>query len=187
MKKKLSDIPGYENCTNYTLYSDGRVYSSYKEDFLKLPKDSKGYEYLDIRRSKSKLKCPKIHQLIMLAFSDSDIKDQINHIDGDKTNNDISNLEYVTNRENREHAIRTGLKNEIYYGIAQYDLNGNFLNVYATASEALKHIGVTGEPSGNIGRAIRGHRKTAYGYIWKQCEGSTTIKSVSGKHRRLSE
>ena len=111
----------------------------------------------------------------MLAFSNQDPKEQINHIDGNKTNNHISNLEWVTNRENREHAIENGLKDEIGYGIAQYDLDGNLLNIFETANEACKYLNKPGH-AGNIGRAIKGNRKTCYGFIWKQYEGSTTIE-----------
>lgn len=176
MIKELSEIKGFESCANYVLYSDGRVYSRYKEDFLEPLPDSKGYQCIDIRSTNSILRYPKIHRLMMLAFSKESPKEQINHIDGNKKNNNIENLEYASNRENREHAIKTGLKDEIGYGIAQYDLDMNLLDVYDTASEAIDVLGIHNGNPGNIGRAIRGSRKTAYGYIWKQYEGSTTIE-----------
>ena len=175
MNKKMSEIKGFENCGNYTIFDDGRIYSERKKSFLQPLYDTKGYQYIDIRYRKALLKCPKIHQLVMLAFSNQDPKEQINHIDGNKTNNHISNLEWVTNRENREHAIENGLKDEIGYGIAQYDLDGNLLNIFETANEACKYLNKPENP-GNIGRAIKGNRKTCYGFIWKQYEGSTTIE-----------
>lgn len=181
MTKKLSSIPGFETCTNYTIYSDGRIFSEKKGDFIQASEDSKGYLYLDIRYRKAILKCPKVHKLVMLAFSKKSPKEHINHIDGNKKNNNITNLEYVTNRENREHAINLGLKNEIRYGIAQYSLNGCYLNTFDTAKDALEYLGLSSTSSGNIGRVITGKRKTAYGYIWKQCEGSTTIESTPQK------
>ncbi|WP_410315448.1 NUMOD1 domain-containing DNA-binding protein [Klebsiella pneumoniae] len=52
--------------------------------------------------------------------------------------------------------------------MAQYDLEGNLLNVFYTAQEALEFLGISNKRSGNIGRCIKGERKTAYGYIWKQ-------------------
>ena len=42
------------------------------------------------------------------------------------------------------------------------------MNVFETATEALSFIGKESGNPGNIGRAIRGIRETAYGYIWKQ-------------------
>lgn len=174
MKKRLSEIEGFENCKEYIIYSDGRIYSERKHDFLKPCKDSKGYLYIDLRSKNARYKCPKVHRLVMLAFISGEPDKQINHIDGNKENNNISNLEYVTNEENRIHAINTGLKNEVNYWIEQYDLDGNKLNTFKTCKDALEYLGID-TCSGNLGRAVRGNRKTAYGFIWKSCESSTTI------------
>lgn len=198
MIKMLSEIDGFENFEGYKVDSYGNVYSfikhirdektgqyigidikaSYKRK-LKGSIDSKGYRYVDIRDKYGKRKCPKVHRLVAFAFLlNPDNKPQVNHIDGNKLNNKVDNLEYVTNKENRKHAIETGLKKEISYNIAQYDLNGNILNVFPTARAALEYLGKPAN-SGNIGRAINGKRKTAYGYVWKQYEGSTTISKES--------
>lgn len=166
--KKLSEIKGFENCKNYIIYEDGSIYSKRLKRFMKLPKDSSGYLCLDIRRTNSICKYPKVHRLVMLAFSKEKPKEQVNHIDGNKENNHISNLEWVSNEDNRRHAVETGLMDSINYGIAQYDLEGNLLNVFHTAKEAIQKLGIKNGESGNIGRCIRGNRKTAYGYIWKQ-------------------
>lgn len=165
--KLLCDIEGFENCIGYKIYEDGEIYSTYKKDFMRGNTDSNGYKYIDLRSCNPIIKNPKIHRLIMLAFNSNKPKEQINHIDGDKNNNHINNLEWSTNRDNRIHAIKNGLKDEINYGIAQYDLDDNLLNIFDTASEALEMLEIDGSP-GNIGRVIRGSRKSAYGYVWKQ-------------------
>lgn len=52
----------------------------------------------------------KIHRLVAIVFIDNqDNKPQVNHIDGDKLNNHVSNLEWVTHAENMRHAGDTGL------------------------------------------------------------------------------
>ena len=52
-----------------------------------------------------------IHRILGLAFiPNPDSKPQINHIDGNKTNNDLTNLEWCTNSENQLHAWSTGLR-----------------------------------------------------------------------------
>ncbi|MDA3845496.1 MAG: HNH endonuclease [Vallitaleaceae bacterium] len=176
MRRILSDIEGFENCEDYVIGSDGSVFSFKTMKYLEQSTDSKGYKYIDLRGcNNARIKNPKVHRLVMLCFGEDDKKPQINHLDGNKLNNNVSNLEWCTNRENREHAIKNGLKDEVKYGIAQYDLGMNLINVFDTCSEAMGSIGKNPKRSGQIGRVVRGKRKTAYGYIWKQYEGSTTI------------
>jgi len=55
-----------------------------------------------------------VHRLVGYAFIDNLLdKEQINHKDGDKTNNNASNLEWCTNKENSDHAFNTGLKDRM--------------------------------------------------------------------------
>ena len=166
-------------CNNYVIYEDGSIYSKRKNDFLQPLIDSKGYQYIDIRHTNSVIKLPKVHRLVMLAFVGHQEGMQINHKDGNKFNNQLSNLEYVTQEENRIHALNNGLKDEVPYYIDQCDLQGNKLNTFRTCTEALAFLGIKNGNPGNIGRAIRGNRKTAYGYIWRVSEGSKTIEMVA--------
>jgi len=75
----------------------------------------KGYKRINIRS-----KVYQIHRLIAITFIENpDNKPQVNHIDGNKLNNNVYNLEWVTNQENRDHAIK--------------------LNLHANRSNGLKH------------------------------------------------
>jgi hypothetical protein len=52
-----------------------------------------------------------VHREVALAFLHKDThKNEVNHKDGDKSNNNMTNLEWVTTSENQKHAISTGLK-----------------------------------------------------------------------------
>lgn len=171
--KSIKEINGFENCKNdYLIYEDGSIYSKKSKRFLKCPIDSKGYKYLDLRNSKCKYRCPKVHRLIALAFiPNPNNLPQINHIDGNKQNNNVNNLEWCTNLYNTKEAIRLGLKPiyEYHGKLYQYDLNDNLLNIFNTPSEAAKHISDKATGS-DINRCIHGKRRTAYGYIWKSEE-----------------
>lgn len=167
MYKRLSEVQGFENCKKYIIYDNGRLYSEITKHFLKPLKDSKGYYYYDLRGKHAKYSCPKVHRLVMLAFSNYQNNKQINHIDGNKSNNHIDNLEWCTNDQNRNHALRSGLKSEIDFGIGQYDLHDNLLYVWHTAADAMSWLRLPRRQSGGIGRAIK-NNSIFKGYRWKQ-------------------
>lgn len=88
----------------YYISNNGDFYSTFTKKLIKPQKDKKGYLYVEIGRKKYKL-----HRLVAEYFiPNPDNKPQVNHIDCDKTNNNVSNLEWVTNRENYEWALKKG-------------------------------------------------------------------------------
>lgn len=95
----------------YYVSSWGRVKSLKfgKERILKPSLIGNGYRAVLIHLDK-KVKCHTIHKLVALAFiPNPDNKPQVNHKDGDKLNNHMSNLEWLTAKENTNHAWSTGL------------------------------------------------------------------------------
>lgn len=107
------DIAGYEGLYQVSEY--GNVKSLYyqgkkREKILKPTEDDKGYLFVNLWKNR-KSKSMKIHRLVAQVFiSNFENKPQVNHIDGCKTNNCISNLEWCTKSENEKHAYKTGLK-----------------------------------------------------------------------------
>jgi DNA-binding CsgD family transcriptional regulator len=79
---------------------------------LKPQLNHKGYHRVRMCESKGVNKAKYIHRVVYETFfNDKWNPDlQINHIDGNKLNNHISNLEMVTNQENQDHAVKSGLK-----------------------------------------------------------------------------
>jgi|26BtaG_2_1085354.scaffolds.fasta_scaffold03894_4 hypothetical protein len=90
----------------YCVTSDGKVFSILSNRFLTLHLKSDGYVTVGLKR-----KTFYVHRLVILAYSPVDDYEslQVNHKDGDKSNNRWSNLEWSTPQENSLHAVRTGL------------------------------------------------------------------------------
>ena len=102
-----------------------------------------------------------VHRLVADAFIDNILnKKEVNHIDGNKQNNKQSNLEWVTAKENRLHAIKTGL----HYMIKVRCLETG--EIYNSCVDAGKSINIK---SGNehIKECCLGIRNTCGGYHWE--------------------
>lgn len=105
VKQKIID--GYNG--KYLIFSDGRVFTKYHkngyERFLKPIKTKDGYLSVNLYMG-GKTHLKRIHRLVAEAFIPNlGEKPYVNHIDGNKVNNDIKNLEWCTQKENVQHAI----------------------------------------------------------------------------------
>lgn len=110
-------VKGYEDL--YEVSSEGRVKSlariktsyggrcfSTKEKILKSFPDKKGYLMVKLYKDKTK-STKKVHRLVAEAFLEEvPGKDQVNHLDGDKKNNNIRNLEWADNSDNQIHSFK---------------------------------------------------------------------------------
>ena len=116
------DIKGYEGL--YQVSNDGKVKSltrvvksrwgtdkPLKEKMVKEIVDSLGYSRLSLSKD-GKVRTHKIHRLVAEAFLIGE--GHINHIDGNKQNNSVENLEFCTSKENNNHALETGLRPNKY-------------------------------------------------------------------------
>lgn len=85
-----------------------------------------------------------VHRLVMKAFKPcSDMDElQINHIDGNKLNNNIENLEWSSALENMRHSYINHLQKNEMLPCYQYDLEGNFIAEYANSREAALKLNV---------------------------------------------
>lgn len=177
MKEIYKDIPGYEG--KYRISNLGNVLSlnyqnTRKPRVLAPIKHRLGYLIVHLGQSKIKM----VHCLVATAFiPNPENKQFVNHIDGDKTNNNISNLEWVTSKENMEHAIRTGLRNPHennhpkgvnvpnHKPVLQYTTDGKLVKRWECISDAARAVGC--KPASIINN-IAGYSKTLHGFIWKR-------------------
>lgn len=117
------DIQGFE--TRYQISDEGRVKSLSRrvpngkgfinkvERILKSRLSFKGYPCIDLNTHEGVKKNIVIHRLVAQAFiPNPENKPQVNHIDGNKQNNAVENLEWVTNSENMKHATINGLRHK---------------------------------------------------------------------------
>lgn len=104
----------------------------------------------------------KVHCLVAEAFLGK--KDLlVNHKDGNKSNNRVDNLEYVTYSQNAQHAHNIGIHpGNKCKEVIQCDLNGNEITRHSSITDAKIALG-----KGDIKSALSGRCKTAGGYIWK--------------------
>ena len=89
---------------NYLITKDGDIYSNYFYKKIKSSKDKNGYLRTRLV-NKSGRKSVFIHRLLAIAYLPNPLnKPHINHKDGNKSNNKLSNLEWCTHKENMQHA-----------------------------------------------------------------------------------
>jgi glycyl-tRNA synthetase alpha subunit len=108
----------------------------------------------------------RLHRLVAMTFLENpENKEQVNHIDGNKTNNNVSNLEWVTNKENQIHKFKTGLGNNYTRKIGQYNNEScELIKEYKSIVLASKEVNIS---KSSIQGVLQNRRKTAGGFIWK--------------------
>lgn len=159
------DVVGYDGL--YQVSNLGRVKSvgSYyhKEIILKEQFFKQGYSKTTLYK-KGKPKSFKTHRLVALAFiHNPENKPQINHKDGNKSNNCVDNLEWVSAKENMQHALKTGLRTfeSICKPVKQIK-NNVVVATYVSKNDAQRKTGIN-----NIEKVLKGKLKTAGGFYWE--------------------
>lgn len=95
--------------TRYLISEDGKVYNSERKRFLTQVISNRGYARLILRINKVKVDF-RIHRLVAEVYLENPNNyEQVNHKDGNKLNNHVSNLEWCSMSHNIRHAIDTGL------------------------------------------------------------------------------
>lgn len=142
MIEKWKDIKGYEGL--YQVSNLGRVKSLRKGLILKQSHTSTGYMKVELYKNK-KRKGFKVHRLVAFAFIKlKEGKEIINHKDGNPLNNKSNNLEWCTQKENVQHAIKTGLTSVIHF--EKTDLK----NLYLKKNMGMKKIAKIKKVSCNV-------------------------------------
>lgn len=169
------DVSGFEGL--YKISNFGRVMSlNYKRigiSQIRVPRTDKGgYLYVNLHKN-NKTKSMKIHRLVASAFlPNPQGLPQINHIDEDKLNNCLWNLEWCNASYNNKYGTRTRKvldshkrngSSKAEKPVVQMDKQGNTIAEFISISEAARQMGVSRE---SLRDAALGYSKTCKGFIW---------------------
>lgn len=102
------DIPKVEE--RYIIYDNGKIFDKKRNKYCNKHLNHKGYHTVWIATVGKTL---SVHRLVLCKYcpTENEIYLQVNHIDGNKTNNNLDNLEWVTQSENQKHAYSLDLIN----------------------------------------------------------------------------
>jgi hypothetical protein len=174
--EKIKPINGYEEEYKVSnrgyvislprLIFNGKGYFLSKQKILTGSVTDKGYIRVELEG-----KSYTLHRLVATSFiPNPENKPQINHIDGNKTNNCVSNLEWCTNSENQLHAYKYGLNKPSEKAgkdkrkVCQLDKDTNeVIRVFDSIADAGRYINTR---SSNISSVCKGLRNTCGGFKW---------------------
>ena len=173
IKEEWRDIEGYSGL--YQVSNLGRVKSlNYNrtglEKILKPIKDGKKYLCVNLCKQ-GKQKHHKVHRLVGQAFIDNPNNyPQLNHIDEDKTNNQITNLEWCTAAYNNNYGTRTKRSAASRINHPKHSKQVLCVEtsvVYLSTNEVERQLGFG---HSHISSCCRGKRKTCGGFHWRYVE-----------------
>lgn len=170
MEEIWKDILGYEGF--YQVSSYGRIKHTKKGTFKKLIKNWAGYIRVQLFQDNIG-KIFSVHRLVARAFIPNPHNyPEINHLDHNRENNSIDNLEWCTRSQNAQYSFTRpdrkrgkawlGKSGELHHAsMPVYQIeNGKIIGVYGS-------IGLAEKDFKHVGDVVRGKRKSAGGFQWK--------------------
>lgn len=147
----------------YLVSRNGEIWSVYAKQINKLGMRD-GYPFIQFYREGERKNC-RINVLVAKAFIPCpDPTMEVNHKNGNKTDNRVENLEWITKRGNVQHSVDTGLKKIYTRPVTQYTVEGVKVMSYPSIKAASEATGIDGRA---ISAVAKGKNKTTHGTVWK--------------------
>lgn len=195
MREIWKDVDGFEGYYQVSnlgrIKSLSRVVNNYPNCTRTLPERvirghvNKHIGYVVVSLSGNGKKMDYVHRLVAKAFiPNPNNYPFINHKDENKTNNRIDNLEWCTPNYNIEYSgVRTKSSEKASIPVLKYDMDGNMLARYRSATEAATELGVE---SYCIGLCCKGKIGSVKGYLWRyEDEGVVKVRHTRVLARRV--
>lgn len=181
MNEIWKDITGYEGY--YQVSNKGRVRSLDRKvecfhgrkatrlgQIRKQSRNNGGYCCVVLSKN-SKHKTFDVHRLVAQAFLENPNPDfEVNHKDGDKTNNDVDNLEWVSRSYNLAHSYKVCGRDNNFTRKKRSVLCVETGVIYPSAAEAARILHVNAD---RICQVVAGKAKTTGGYTWRRADEET--------------
>ena len=164
--------------TDYSVSTEGEVRKDIT-NYILSQSSQQDYKFVGLIIN-GKQKRMRVHRMVALTFIDNpDNKPYVNHINGNRSDNNVENLEWVTPSENTQHAVNTGLfKSGRTRAVIQYNLNGEQMATFESASEAARQ---TGGSQSKITMCCRRQRDSANDYQWRYYDDIQDVQKIEKK------
>lgn len=178
---RIIDVVGFEGL--YKVSENGIIYTfsnrNGKYNYpLRQNCDKDGYKYVKLFKN-GKYHNARVNRVVAQAFiPNPKNKPIVNHIDFDRTNNCVSNLEWTTGKENVQHSVKAGRYNNTNgKEVICVDKNGN-KKIYPSIAEASRQTGLS---YSSIFRICTGIKEKVKGYIFSYVSDEVIIEEVEGE------
>ena len=165
--------------TNYLISDNGQVKNEKTNRILK-QQIQNDYCHCGLTINKKVKRC-RVHRLVAKAFIDNpENKPYVNHKDGNRQNNIVNNLEWVTSSENSQHAVDSGLKTKQgrKHPVVQYSMDGFQMMVFNSLADAERETGVL---SSKISLCCQRKRRSAGDYQWRYADDIQDVEQIEKK------